>query len=189
MLRCWCCCCPLVCYTFLWPICSAIPAYPLTDLWNLFILLYQMRYLKNKKSTLLHYCSHCSELLGQKQKREVQCVTPSRTRAIRATGCARWCAHCARIDFLWRPSWQIPSPRVEVPRDPLRKLSRNFKGSRLSAQLLLLRNAGWMDPKDISVTWTKNFEVSSPSWSFALLGKVDQAGEKLAWIFTAGPSF
>ena len=140
-----------------------------------------MRYLKNKKPTLLHYCSHCSELLGQKQKREVQCVTPSRTRAIRATGCARWCAHCARIDFLWRPSWQIPSPRVEVPRDPLRKLSRNFKGSRLSAQLLLLRNAGWMDPKDISVTWTKNFEVNSPSWSFALLGKVDQGRNLLGF--------
>ena len=31
--------------------------------------------------------------------------------------------------------------RVEVPRGPLRKLSRNFKGSRLSAQLLLV---GWM---------------------------------------------
>ena len=39
--------------------------------------------------------------------------------------------------------------RVEVPRDPLRKLSRNFKGSRLSAQLLF--HVGWMDgldPKD-----------------------------------------
>ena len=73
MLRCWCCYCPLVCYTFRWPICSAIPAYPLTDLWNLFILLYQMRYLKNKKSTLLH-CSHCGKNFSARSRSAQYCA-------------------------------------------------------------------------------------------------------------------
>ena len=55
------------------------------------------------------------------------------------------CALCALCQN-WFPLTTFvtnSSPRVEVPRDPLRKLSRNFKGSRLSAQLLLYR-FGWM---------------------------------------------
>ena len=83
----------------------------------------------------------------------------SRICAIRASGCAVASAvcsvrcavcevHCARIDFLWRPSWQIPPPGSRVPRDPLRKLSRNFKGSRLSRPAAAPLRF-WMDGHDL----------------------------------------
>ena len=59
-----------------------------------------MRYLKNEKTNLAPLFPLYKEPLGQKQKSAAQCAPHSRIRAIRATGCARWCAHCARIDFL-----------------------------------------------------------------------------------------
>ena len=87
------------------------------------------------------FISNTAALFPLRLWRSTMSAKHSRICAIRSPSNVQCATHCARIDFLWRPSWQIPPPGSRVPRDPLRKLSRNFKGSRLSAQLLLV---GWM---------------------------------------------
>ena len=86
-------------------------------------------------ATLLH-CSHCGKnCYGRRTLwRSTWAHSAAGFVQLEHQGvhCAVCEVHCARIDFLWRPSWQIPPPGSRVPRGPLRKLSRNFKGSRLS---------------------------------------------------------
>ena len=141
MLRRWCCNPPgLVCNTF--PCNLSLSTLFYTLLCNLEIL-YQK---PNDIATLFPLWK---ELLQQDDAVEKHMSAQrSRICAIRASGCAVCSAvHCARIDFLWRPSWQIPPPGSRVPRDPLRKLSRNFKGSRLSRPAAAPLRF-WMDGHD-----------------------------------------
>ena len=147
-----------------------------------------MRYLKNKKSTLLH-CSHCGKNFSARSRSAQYCARHTagsvqlEQRAVH--GGVRIVPELISFDDL-RDKFLPPGSRSRATHYGNWVGISKARGLAPSCYSSVTLD-GWI--RKISATSTTNFEVISPSWSFALLGKVDQAGEKLAWIFTVGPSF